>query len=234
MGALRAAAWLLVGWVFVLGAVVGLGELVLRGGTNPLGDSSIPRWLAAHRTPTLDGVSDFWSQAGNTHAIMAVGLVAGAIVLGLVRRWRPVVFLVVLMMGELGLFLVAARVIGRDRPDVAHLDGPLPTSAYPSGHVAATLCLYTGIFLLVLPRTTAWWRWLPLVPAVAMPALVAVSRMYRGMHHPTDILGSLVLAAGWTAVVYFAVQPDIDAAPAGRSDRAGRAGPTRPSVSSSV
>ena len=133
---------------------------------------------------------------------------AGATALGLLRRWRPVLFLVVLMMGELGLFLAAARVIGRDRPDVPNLDGPLPTSAYPSGHVAATLCLYAGIALLVLPRTTAWWRWLLLVPAVAMPTLVAVSRMYRGMHHPTDIVGSLVLAAGWTAVVYLAIRPN--------------------------
>jgi undecaprenyl-diphosphatase len=207
-GAPRTAAWLVIGWVFVLGAVVGLGALVLRGGTNLLGDTTIPHWFAAHRTSALDAVSDFWSQAGNTHAIMAVGLVAGAVVLGRIRRWRPVVFLVVLMMGELGLFLVAARVIGRDRPDIAHLDGPLPTSAYPSGHVAATLCLYVGIALLVLPRTRAWWRWLFLVPAVAMPALVAASRMYRGMHHPTDVIGSLVLAAGWTAVAYLAIRPD--------------------------
>jgi undecaprenyl-diphosphatase len=226
-GALRASAWVVIGWVFVLGAVVGLGELVVGGGTNLLGDSSVPHWLAGHRTPTLDGVSDFWSQAGNTHAIMAVGLVAGAMVLGLLRRWRPVLFLVVLMMGELGLFLVAARVIGRDRPDVPNLDGPLPTSAYPSGHVAATLCLYAGIALLVLPRTTAWWRWLLLVPAVAMPVLVAVSRMYRGMHHPTDIVGSLVLAVGWTAVAYLAIQPNADATRPVSGATAGPAGTAR-------
>jgi undecaprenyl-diphosphatase len=208
--AVRAAARLVIGWVLVLGTVVGLGELVLRADRNLLGDESIPRGLAAHRTPTLDAISDFWSQAGNTHAILAVGLVAGAVAVGVIRRWRPAVFLVVLMMGELALFLGSAKVIGRDRPDVPHLDGPLPTSAYPSGHVAATLCLYAGIALLVLPRTTAWWRWLTLVPAVAMPILVAAARMYRGMHHPTDILGSLVLAGAWTAVAYLAIRPHAD------------------------
>jgi undecaprenyl-diphosphatase len=208
-GPLRAAAWLVIGWVFVLGAVVGLGALV-RGGGNLLGDESVPHWFAANRTPTGDRFSDFWSQAGNTHAIMAVGLLAGTVALGLVRRWRPAVFLVVLMLGELTLFLASAKIIGRDRPDVSHLDGPLPTSAYPSGHVAATICLYTGIALLVVPRSRAWWRWLILVPAVAMPALVAVARMYRGMHHPTDITGSLVLAAGWLCVVYFALRPNAD------------------------
>jgi membrane-associated phospholipid phosphatase len=120
-------------------------------------------------------------------------------------------------MGELTLFLVSAKVIGRDRPDVPHLDGPLPTSAYPSGHVAATLCLYTGIALLVLPRTQAWWRWLTLVPAVAMPILVAGARMYRGMHHPTDIVASLVLAAGWIGATYLAIRPHADLAESGLS-----------------
>ena len=215
-GELRAVAWLVIGWVFVLGAVIGLGELVMHGGKNLLGDQSIPQWLAAHRTPSLNAASDFWSQAGNTHAIMAVGLVAGAVALGLTRRWRPAVFLVVLMMGELGLFLAAAKTIGRDRPEVEHLDGTLPTSAYPSGHVAATLRLYAGIALLVLPRTQRWWRWLLLVPAVAMPLLVAVSRMYRGMHHPTDVVGSLMLATGWITIAYLAIRPNLDAtAPAG-------------------
>jgi undecaprenyl-diphosphatase len=210
--ALRRAAWLVIGWVAVVGVVVGVGELIVHSGLSLLGDESVPRTLAAHRTPWLDTVSDFWSQAGNTHAILAVGLVAGAVAVGLIRRWRPAVFLVVLMMGELALFLVSAKVVGRDRPNVPHLDGPLPTSAYPSGHVAATLCLYAGIALLVLPRTRAWWRWIILVPAVAMPILVAMSRVYRGMHHPTDILAGLALAGAWTAIVYFVISPNADLA----------------------
>jgi undecaprenyl-diphosphatase len=227
-GGLRTVAWLVVGWVFVLGALVGLGELVKRADPNLLGDESIPHWLAAHRTATLNAVTDFWSQAGNTHAIMAVGLVAGAIAIGLVRRWRPAVFLVVLMMGELTLFLVAARVVGRDRPDVDHLDGPLPTSAYPSGHVAATLCLYAGIVLLVRPRTRAWWTWLLVGVAVAMPLLVAVSRLYRGMHHPTDLVGSLVLASGWIAVCFVAIRPNADTGAAERPNRVTGATAARP------
>ena len=206
----RAGAMLVIGWVLVVGVVVGLGELVIHAGRNLLGDESIPHALASHRTSTLDALSDFWSQAGNTHAILAVGLVAGAVAVGLIRRWRPAVFLVVLMMGELALFLVSAKVVGRDRPDVPHLDGPLPTSAYPSGHVAATLCLYAGIALLVFPRTRAWWRWLTLVPVVAMPILVAASRLYRGMHHPTDILASLVLAGAWITVAYLVIRPHAD------------------------
>ena len=207
----RAAAGAFVAWVLVFGAVTGLGELVVRyGGANLLGDHTIPHYLAAHRTASLNGDSLFWSNAGNTHAILAVGLVAGALALALIRRWRPVVFLLALMVGELLMFLASSTVVGRDRPDVPQLDTHLPTSSYPSGHLAATLCLYAGIVLLVVPRTTAWWRWLALVPLVVMPSLVALSRLYRGEHHPTDLLGSVVLAALWLAATYLTIRPNAD------------------------
>jgi undecaprenyl-diphosphatase len=207
----RAAAGTVVAWVLVFGTVTGLGELVVRyGGANLLGDRTIPHYLAAHRTAALNGDSLFWSDAGNTHAILAVGLVAGALALAFIRRWRPVVFLVALMVGELLMFLSSSAVVGRDRPDVPQLDRHLPTSSYPSGHLAATLCLYAGIVLLVVPRTTAWWRWLTLVPLVVMPCVVALSRLYRGEHHPTDLLGSVVLAALWLTATYLTIHPNTD------------------------
>jgi len=223
-GLARPLAGTLVAWVLTFGAVVGVGELVTRyGGGNLLGDRTIPHLLAAHRTPALDSISRFWSQAGGTQMITAAGLIIGALALGLIRRWRPVVFLVVLMFGELSLFLASAGIVGRPRPDVTPLELHLPTSSYPSGHVAATLCIYVAAVLLVMPRTRRWWRWFALVPAIAMPTLVALSRMYRGMHHPTDVLGSLILAAAWLAATYWAIQPhrDLPAAgvPAERTER---------------
>lgn len=204
---------LVVGWVFVFGLVTGLGELVDQHGHgqgNLLDDSTIPHWLAAHRTAALNGVSFWFSEAGNTQLILGVGLIAAALALAWIRRWRPVVFLVVLMGGELTIFLSSVAVVKRPRPDVAHLENHLPTSSYPSGHLAATLCLYIGIALLVFPRTRDWWRWLTVVAAVLMPLLVAASRLYRGMHHPTDLLGSALLAACWIPLVYRVIQPCAD------------------------
>jgi undecaprenyl-diphosphatase len=212
-----AGAGLAVAWVLVFGILVGIGMTVGRyhgGNGNILGDHTIPHWLAAHRTPFLNGFSYFWSEAGNTHWILDVGIIAGTIALAVIRRWRPVIFLVTVMFGELFLFLGAAAIVGRPRPDVSHLDGQLPTSSFPSGHVAATICLYVGIALLVLPRTRAWWRWLFVAAAVLMPVLVALSRMYRGMHHPTDVLSSALFAGLWLIDVGLAVRPNANLGPA--------------------
>jgi len=207
----RAVAAAVVSWVMVFGAVTGIGELVAYHlGKNPLGDSTIPHWFAAHRTATGNSISLVLSRAGDTHAILAIGLIAGTVAIATIRRWRPVVFLLVLMIGELTLFLASAAIVGRPRPDVPQLDPHLPTSSFPSGHVAATICLFAGIVVLVWPRTPRVWGVLSLVLAILMPVLVATSRMYRGMHHPTDVLGSVVLAALWITALWLAVQPNRD------------------------
>ena len=90
------------------------------------------------------------------------------------------------------------------------LIGPV-TSSFPSGHIAATLCLWISIALLVTGRTRRWWRWIPVVLAVVMPVGVALSRMYRGEHHPTDVLGAMLLATLWLSVLWFAVRPNAEA-----------------------
>jgi undecaprenyl-diphosphatase len=204
-------AELLVGFVLVYGALFALGLLVTKTHvTDHLGDISVNRWFAAHRTPRLNRLSDVLATAGNTHAILAVGLVVTPILLFWTRTWRSVAFMLTLMFGELALFLGTAAVIQRPRPAVPHLEGHLPTSAFPSGHLAATICLYTGFLLLVWPRTGAWWRWLFLIAAVAMPVGVGWARLYRGMHHPWDLVGSAVLAAGWLTVCYLVIRPNAN------------------------
>jgi undecaprenyl-diphosphatase len=139
--------------------------------------------------------------------------------LAVTRHWRPVIFLAVVMFGELAAFLAAAAVVQRPRPDVKHLDQNLPTSAYPSGHMAATCCLYAAIAILVIGHARGWWRWLFLVPAVVMPVAIAWARMYGGEHHPTDIAGSIIFAALWLTATTLLIKPNAQPAAAGERRR---------------
>ncbi|MGN6796082.1 MAG: phosphatase PAP2 family protein [Streptosporangiaceae bacterium] len=209
----RIGAGLLVSWVLILGAIVGIGELVTKAGDgNILGDRTVPRWLAAHRTPSMTSWSLAFTTLGGTIAILAVAAVVCLVFLGITRQWRPVAYVVTLLLGELAMFLTAAYVVRRPRPPVHHLDQHLPTSAYPSGHEAATCCLYIGLAILVIGHARGWWRWLLLIPAGAVPILVAASRMYRGEHHPTDVLASLLFAALWVPAVTLLIRPNSAAA----------------------
>lgn len=216
----RIAAGVVVMWVLIVGALTGIGKLIMithNGNGNLLGDRTIPHWFAAQRTPTLNHWSLIASNLGATQDILIVSVVTCVVFLAVTRRWRPVVFVAVVMLGELAAFLVVADIVKRPRPDVSHLDTNLPTSAFPSGHVAATTCLYAGIAILVIGHARGWWRYLFLIPAIVMPVLIAVARLDRGEHHPTDVLASVLFAALWLTATTALIKPNKDS-----HDRTGR------------
>ena len=131
--------------------------------------------------------------------------------LAVTRHWRPVVFVATVMFGELAAFLAAAAVVKRPWPDVTHLDSHLPTSAFPSGHEAATCCLYVAIAILVIGRARGWWRWLFLVPAIAMPVLVALSRMLPGRAPPQPTSWAACCSpALWLTATTLLIKPNAD------------------------
>jgi undecaprenyl-diphosphatase len=216
----RIAAGVVLLWVVIVGALVGIGKLIMishNGNGNLLGDHTIPHWFAAHRTSALNHWSLIASNLGATQDILIVGAVTCVVFLAVTRRWRPVIFVAVVMFGELGAFLAIAAIVKRPRPDVSQLDSHLPTSAFPSGHMAATTCLYVALAILVIGHARGWWRYLFLIPAIVMPVMIALSRMYRGEHHPTDILASLVFAGLWLTAATKLIKPSEDA-----HDHAGR------------
>ena len=203
------AAEILVGWVFVFGLLYLVGYSVNRW--EPAFDDRVVRWLQTFRTPGLDELSWLASKAGDTHAILIISLIFCPLALALWRQWRPVLFLALTMVGELTLFLCAAASVGRARPTAEQLDGQMPTSSFPSGHIAATMCLWVAIAIIVMARVRRPWRWIFPALAVVMPLAVALSRIYRGMHHPTDFLGAALLTTAWITVLWFTVRPNAHA-----------------------
>ena len=216
----RIAAGVVVSWVLIIGAITGIGKLIMithNGNGNLLGDHTIPHWFAAQRTATLNHWSLIVSNLGATQDILIVSVAACVVFVAVTRHWRPVIFLAVVMFGELAAFLAVAYIVKRPRPDVPHLDSNLPTSAFPSGHMAATTCLYVAIAILVIGHARGWWRYLFLIPAIVMPVLIALARLYRGEHHPTDILASVLFAALWLTTATMLIKPN-----SGGRDRADR------------
>ena len=103
--------------------------------------------------------------------------------------------------GEVLIFLAITLLVDRPRPLVKHLDVAPPTSSFPSGHTAAAVALYGAWALLAWQRSrSAPLRGLLTLLAIAVPTAVALSRMYRGMHYPTDVLAGALLGTGWLAV----------------------------------
>lgn len=185
--------------LFVL--LLGVGWLVSGPEVDTdveVADGRLTTWFAEHRLAGLATPSQWVSDLGSTGAVVVIGLVGAAVAGYLLRAWWPVRLLAVALSAELLVFLGVSSIIDRPRPPVPHLDVDLPpTSSFPSGHTAASLCLYGGIALVVCLATRARWRWVVVTAAVVVVLAVATARLYRGAHWPTDVVASLLFASLW-------------------------------------
>lgn len=224
---LRLAVLVLGAFVLVEGMLLALGLLVTRVLENgPLHrqEEAFARALVDRRTPLWDQVTHVGSVISATWTVIAL-TAAGCLLLA----WRGhgprlPAFLAVAVAGETGLFLLAAAVLDRLRPAIPQLDVAPPTSSFPSGHTAAMIALTFGLAL-GLGRTHPRHRLRALLwfLAVALSLFVLASRLYRGMHWPTDVAASVVFTVTWLLLLRAILLPAgvADRTPANR----GRASP---------
>ncbi|MET7344006.1 diacylglycerol kinase family protein [Streptomyces sp. NPDC087866] len=150
------------------------------------------------RTGPLTDVSFVASEAGNTLTIIAITVLVclGLVVIPRLPKWRQAVFLAVGVSLQSLVFLVITICVDRDRPDVDRLDASPPTASYTSGHTGAATALYAGLAVLALLPGGRSRRHKVLAGLLLLiPVLVALARLYRGMHHPTDVLGGMLNGA---------------------------------------
>jgi membrane-associated phospholipid phosphatase len=161
-------------------------------------DSSLSRWLAGQRSGGLNDVTAATSEIGGTLTITILAVVVVAVAAFVWRRWREPMLVAVAVVGEVAIFLAVTALVDRQRPPVRQLDEAPPTSSFPSGHTAATIVLYGALAVLASERArSALVRGLFFTLAVVLPLLVASSRLYRGMHYLSDVLGGFLLGGLW-------------------------------------
>ena len=225
-----AARWTSPGWAPVAVAAVGftalsvilivLGELVTRG---PLldgfrsWDQSVSAWFSTRRTSGWSSFSSLGSHLAETAPIIVGALILEAVLIWR-RRWRDLLLVLVGLSVEITVFLTVNEIVRRPRPPVHRLGIEPSTFSFPSGHVAATVVLYGSMALLVSLTyrkrllTAAVWS------VVALLALsVGFARVYRGMHHVSDVVAGALMGLACLAVA--AVAARTSALASARSDR---------------
>lgn len=118
------------------------------------------------------------------------------------RRWREATFVGVAVVGSALLNLATKQAFGRARPTLWESISPEDTFSFPSGHAMGSMTLVTVLVLLTWGTRG---RWPVLIITALFALLVGLSRIYLGVHYPSDILGGWTAAIAWTVGVYAAV-----------------------------
>jgi membrane-associated phospholipid phosphatase len=185
--------------------LVGIGRAITslpRDNAFLVWENGVNTWFVSIRTPTLDTMTHVGSYLAETITCIALLLVAMAVCRWRTGRWFEAWVVCAAIVGELWVFLLVTFLVDRARPVVPHLDAAPPTSSFPSGHTGAAVALY-GCIAVVLWRTSRRGPWVRALIALCciVPVVVAVSRVYRGMHHVSDVVFGAIGGGVWLLVV---------------------------------
>jgi undecaprenyl-diphosphatase len=152
-----------------------------------------PILLALHQlaTPRVDAFFVAVSKLGYQGGVLPADVCILAW-LAYRRRYRDGLFFGLAVIGSLLVNLGVKSHFARARPDLWASISPEMTFSFPSGHAMGSATLATAVVLLLWPTR---WRWWALSAGVLFVLLVGMSRVYLGVHFPSDIL------AGWTAAI---------------------------------
>lgn len=153
-----------------------------------------------------EGWDAFFVQVSALGYLYGVVPVDALLVLALAarRRFREGLFAGIAIIGSALLNLGVKQLFSRERPSLWESIAPESTFSFPSGHAMGSMTLACVLVLL------AWhtrWRWLVLVAASVFVVLVGLSRVYLGVHYPSDIVAGWAAATTWVAAIFLLVFP---------------------------
>jgi len=171
----------------VLAVVTAVAGIIIRA-TSPAFDLQAMHAVADHRTTVSTTIASIVSDAGSFGILAPL-----TIALLLLRRWkRPAddLALIVVAAGSAALPSVVKLIVARPRPTIEHLTH-LTSLSFPSEHTTQAAAIYLAIASLLTQGRPAFWRGIALTLAVAIALLVAGSRVFLGVHYPTDVTAGL-------------------------------------------
>ena len=194
-----------VGIFLIAGAIVGIlgtalfariADFVREGSTQAF-DDRVMTWMGQHRIIWLERTLVEITALGTGGVVISIVGVS-AMFLWLTRHQYSAVLLLFSTIGGIVVNNVLKLIFMRERPQVFEWAAHASSSSFPSGHAMSAAIVYATVgYLAARLQKRLWARWLTLSFAFVLVILICASRVYLGVHYPTDVLAGLVLGLAW-------------------------------------
>lgn len=191
----RAYAWGLLAVLFFAVIVIN----ILNSNVNEF-DMSIITWVQGFESDKLTRIMEGFSWIGATLPVTALAI-AMLLFLFLVLKHRYELILLIVVVGGSSLLNVMLKLVfRRDRPDL-HRIVEEAGYGFPSGHSVAAIALY-GVLVYLLWRhaNTRKGKAVLIVIGLFMVLSIGISRIYLGVHFPSDVIGGYLVSGAWLAM----------------------------------
>lgn len=184
--------------IAVLGtyAFAKLARLVSGGHTQAF-DDTVLRWMQHHQTPWLEGLMLEITMLGTWIVVLSIVSIA-ALFLWLTRHRYSAVLLLVSTAGGIGLNTILKVGFSRPRPHIFEWGTHVSSWSFPSGHaMSATVVYVTVAYLAARLQKRHVARLATLLIAALIVATICFSRLYLGVHYPSDVVAGVIIGLSW-------------------------------------
>jgi len=163
-------------------------------------DTAVLLWINARSPDWLYGPMLFVTALGYYWVVVPLLLIA---ISAFYFKGRKIsaVLLLVSTLGGLILTMILKSLLQRARPELFDLGYTASFYSFPSGHATVAVGFYGTLALLVAWRLEGFWRWAVAATGVALVLLIGFSRLYLGVHYPTDVIAGFLAAPLWVSTV---------------------------------
>ena len=200
------------GWKLVAGLCLAIGAIFFFGwlaseiieGETKVFDDTFRKFFQQIASPTLTKVMIFFTYVGSAYGIILL-LIAAVAILLYKNYKRAAILLIITMIGESVLSFVLKLSFQRPRPE-AYFNFKLPSSfSFPSGHAFASFCFFGALALFLTSRTESRFQQITIwLTAVSIFLIIGISRIYLGVHYPSDVIAGYAAGFVWLFTMYFA------------------------------
>jgi undecaprenyl-diphosphatase len=173
-----------------------VAEQVRAGSTQGI-DDAVMRWMGTHQSPGVQAVMLEITSLGTSAVVAMIVFIAG-LFLWLNQHKHSAILLIAATLGGMVLDSLLKIGFNRPRPQFFTWGTQVMGASFPSGHAMASTIVYSTVaYLAARLQQNVASRILTMSMAALIILVICCSRLYLGVHYPTDVLAGVIIGLAW-------------------------------------